>query len=288
MADAESDDSSSLDPSSENQVPGNIPNRPPPKNPRRRLGIAVFVVGVGVLVVMGVLLRFAAVTDYLYHASVKDPERTPPPGRVIVAPADGTVLYVRKITGGIIPEVIKRGVAVPVVDHLKGEPLRPISNGYLIGIYMNAQGVHINRAPDNGIVRTQIVFNGPHLNMTSAEKKIILTQLVPGLVTLRKALKYPPHAIEQETDYILKSARETLVLEGEQGMRLYVIRIADYYVGKILTWVPEGTRVTRGQRLGMITWGSQTDLLFEATPATAVTVKVGDYVYAGETIVARY
>jgi phosphatidylserine decarboxylase len=179
-------------------------------------------------------------------------------------------------------------VAVPVADHIKGEPLRPITNGYLVGIYMNTQGVHINRAPDHGILRKQIVYNGPHLNMTSAERKIILTQLVPGLVTLRKALKYPPHAIEQETDYISKSARETLVLENDHGTRIYVIRIADYYVGKILTWVQEGARVARGQRLGMITWGSQTDLLFEATPETVVTVKVGDYVYAGETIVARY
>ena len=58
-------------------------------------------------------------TDYLYHAAVKDPERTPPAGNVIVAPADGRVLYVREVRDGTVPEVVKRGVPVPLADHVK-------------------------------------------------------------------------------------------------------------------------------------------------------------------------
>ncbi len=78
------------------------------------------------------------------------------------------------------------------------------------------------------------------------------------------------------------------MLEEERGSHIYIVRIADYYVGKILTWVEEGDPVRRGQKLGMITWGSQTDVLFEMTPATAIKVSVGDYVYGGETILATY
>ena len=69
-------------------------------------GYVLFVVGLLVLGSLGMLLRFTQATDYLYHGLVKDPEREIPDGRVIVSPADGTVLYVRKIRDGIIPQVL--------------------------------------------------------------------------------------------------------------------------------------------------------------------------------------
>jgi len=46
--------------------------------------------------------------------------------------------------------------------------------------------------------------------------------------------------------------------------------------------------VNKGQKLGMITWGSQTDLFLEHMPEMRMTVKVGDYVYGGETVIAEY
>jgi phosphatidylserine decarboxylase len=111
--------------------------------------------------------------------------------------------------------------------------------------------------------------------------------MVPGWTFVRKLLRLDPYAIESEADYILKSARETLEFEDGDGRSIYVVRIADYYVGKILTWIQEGHHVERGQKLGMITWGSQTDILFEDAPGLEVVVRAGDYVYGGSTILAR-
>ncbi len=255
---------------------------------RRLSSWGLFVGGLAALVVVILLLRLAIATDFMYHALVKDPERTAPEGRVIVAPADGTVLYVRRVESGVIPYVVKRGVPVPIVDHLKLEPARPFDRGYLIGIYMNTQGVHVNRMPDHGTLRQQVIFNGPHMDMSRAESRIILTQMIPGLVSLRKLLGLPPHDIADAADFVLKSARETLVIEDDRGAHLYVVRIADFYVGKILTWIGAGQRVERGQRIGMITWGSQTDLLIEETPGLRVVVDPGEYVYGGQTVVAEY
>ncbi|GJL65883.1 MAG: hypothetical protein NPIRA05_08540 [Nitrospirales bacterium] len=251
-------------------------------------GYVLFALALLILGSIAALLRLTVVTDYMYHALVKDPERQIPEGNVIVSPADGTILYVRKIQDGIIPEVIKKGVPVPMIEHLKGTPARPFNAGYLIGIYMNTQGVHINRMPNHGTVTRQMIFNGPHMNMTGAETKIILTQMIPGLVSLRKALGLEPFGFMDEADYVLKSARETIVVEDERGASLYIVRIADFYVGKILTWVGEGESVTRGQKIGLISWGSQTDLFIEETPGMTITVSVGDYVYGGETVVAMY
>jgi len=255
---------------------------------KKLLNWVLFGTGAAVLLLLLVLLRWAAVTDYLYHAAVKDPERRPPAGNVIVAPADGIVLYVKKVTEGVVPEVIKRGVPVPIVEHLKGEPRRPIRDGYLIGIYMSSDSVHINRAPIEGVVRERRVYNGPHMHMTQAETRIILTQLVPGWVSVKKLLGMPPYDIEERADFVLKSARETLVLEDVRDTYVYVVRIADYTVGKILTWVDEGEQLSTGQKLGMITHGSQTDLLLETTPGLEIRARPGEFVYAGETVVATY
>ena len=248
----------------------------------------LLVAGLVGLVAVFLLLRYAVVTDYMYHALVKDPERHVPAGPVIVAPADGRVLYIRRIENGTIPEVVKRGVPVPMSDHLKTDPGTVFPSGFLVGIYMNGDSVHINRVPIEGRVKRQIIFNGPHMDMSAAERRILLTQLVPGVVSLKKLFGIAPYDIEDEADFVLKSARETLVLEDVRETDVYVTRIADYAVGKILTWVGEGEVVETGQRLGMITWGSQTDVFFADTPGVEIKVAVGEFVYGGETVLATY
>lgn len=253
-----------------------------------RAAQALLVTGLVALAVLLLLLRFAQVTDYLYHGLVKDPERQPPEGRVIVAPADGTVIYVRKVENGVIPEVVKQGIAVPLFEHTKTEAAAPFPNGILVGIFMSWNGVHINRAPIAGRISGRIIFNGPHMDMSEAERAIILSQLVPGWVSLKKLVGLPPYDIEDRADFVLKSARETLILDDVRGGKVYVVRIADYVVGKILTWVEEGDQVTIGQRLGMIAAGSQTDIFFEGTQGIDVRVREGMYVYGGETILATY
>jgi phosphatidylserine decarboxylase len=257
---------------------------------RRKATLRRVVFGVGLLLLLAsvVLLRLAFATDYAYHALVKDPERTIPSGRVIVAPADGTVLYVERVVDGTAAQIVKRGVSVPLEEHFKTEPGRKLGSGWLIGIYMNTQGVHVNRVPNHGKILEQRIYNGPHMNMSKAEVDVITKQLLPGRVALRKALGMSPWEIEDDADFVLKSARETLVMEDERGAKLYVVRIADFYVGRILTWVAEGANVERGARLGMITWGSQTDLFIEDSTGLTVTANTGEYVYGGQSVVATY
>lgn len=254
----------------------------------RLLARVLLVLGLAALATVLLLLRFAAVTDYAYHALVKDPERRPPSGRVIVAPADGTVIYVRHVEDGVVPQVVKRGVPVPLAQLTKTGPERSFPAGWLVGIYMNTDGVHVNRAPVAGRVTDRRVWNGPHMDMSAAERTIILSQLVPGWTTLKKLLGMPPYAIESEADFVLKSARETLVLHDRRDTDVLVVRIADFTVGKILTWVHDGEEVALGQKLGMITWGSQTDVFFPETPGLKLRAGVGRYVYAGESVLATW
>lgn len=257
--------------------------------PSRMTLIIGLSIGLLILLIVLLLLRLSIVTDHFYHALVKDPPRRIPAGDNIVSPADGIILYIKKIQDGMVSEVIKKGVAIPLTELSKADPDGEIKDGYLIGIYMNVESVHITRAPVAGEYLRQIVFNGPHISMSEQEKAVILTSLIPGLITLKKLLGIEPFAIAKHGDYILKSARETSVFKDNRGNTLYVIRIADYWVGRILTWIREGQKVEKGQKIGMITWGSQVDICFASPPGLKLhDINVGDYVYAGETVLASY
>lgn len=229
-------------------------------------------------------VRLSRATDYVASRLVKDPERIIPPGDDILSPADGTILYLRRFEAGELPLVIKNRTPIPVdeVLHL-GEP-GPRS-GYIVGIYMNTFGVHVNRSPIQGRVLERKWYNGPQLDMSELERSLILSALLPGVDSLKKLFGLSPYQIVSEADYITKSAREVLVLEGD--FRCYVVRIADYYVGKIVTWVTEGAELERGQRIGLITWGSQTDLLIEDGGRLEPLVAEGDYVHGGSTALFR-
>ena len=257
-----------------------------PPRTRSRAGWISLLTGIVVLLIVILLLRLAVVTDYMYHSAVKDPERSIPPGDNIVAPADGLVLYVKRFQNGEVPDIVKQGVPVRLDEMIKTTPPEAIQDGYLIGIYMNTESVHVNRVPVDGVLAACFLYNGPHMAMSGVEKSAILTAMVPGLTSIKKVLGMEPFAISKAGDYIMKSARETCVYTDLRGEPVYVIRIADYWVGNLLNWIEVGQPVTKGQRMGVITWGSQTDICFPSSENMTIHVSVGDYVYAGETILA--
>lgn len=55
---------------------------------------------------------------------------------------------------------------------------------------------------------------------------------------------------------------------------------------RIVCPVTPGTRLGKGEKFGMIRFGSRTELYLP--PGTEVTVKIGEYVYAGLTTMARF
>ena len=63
-----------------------------------------------------------------------------------------------------------------------------------------------------------------------------------------------------------------------------VTQISGLLARRIVTWAPPGTRLSQGERLGMIKFGSQVTVRLPAT--ASVLVGVGDHVRAGVTPVA--
>ncbi len=68
---------------------------------------------------------------------------------------------------------------------------------------------------------------------------------------------------------------------------IVVVQVAGLLARRVVGWVGEGDRVVAGQKLGMITFGSRTDLLVPAGRAAAL-LGHGARVRAAETPVARW
>src|SRR5207244_3345195 len=81
-------------------------------------------------------LSFLAWRFYYFF---RDPARKAPPGRVVVSPADGYLLYARRVAGGQVPSPIKKGVPIALEEWVGAVPCE--GDGTLIGIYMTALDV---------------------------------------------------------------------------------------------------------------------------------------------------
>ena len=184
----------------------------------------------------------------------RDPDRTPPSrDDVVLSPADGTVIYVRRSERGQLPVATKNGRNYAIEDLVR----TPLAGGeaVAVGISLNFLDVHVNRAPPRGRDRRR-------------------RRRIPGLFG---SLRRPEMAFENE--------RATIAIRGGD-LQVAVVLIASRLVRQIVTFVRAGDQVGLGQRLAAIRLGSQVDLVLPARPDLEVAVKPGDVVRAGESVVA--
>ena len=125
-------------------------------------------------------------------------------------------------------------------------------NDRKLSIFMNIHNVHVNRAPLGGTVM-EIDYK-------------------PG--------GYIP-AFNKDSDV---NERNHVVINTECG-NLELTQIAGVLTRRIVSYISEGSMVKRGERIGMIRFGSRVDIMI--SEAYAYSVDVGDKVKAGETIIAR-
>ncbi|MFX0195372.1 MAG: phosphatidylserine decarboxylase [Candidatus Hodarchaeota archaeon] len=203
----------------------------------------------GVMTILGfwvcvILLRF-----------YRDPEREPPQGaNLIVSPADGRVIYVKKVQRGKVPVSIKGGQEFELAELTQTDMIERPS--WLIGIEMSILNVHVNRAPTHG--------------------KVVMQKLIKGDFI---SLKRP--------DAVMRNSRVTTVIESER-LRVAIIQIASRLVRVITSYVRQGDELTLGQRIGMIKFGSQVDVVVPKMEDLRILVKVGERVKAGISVLATY
>ncbi len=132
---------------------------------------------------------------------------------------------------------------------LKGRALR-------IGIFLSVFNVHVNRAPLEGKVRT---------------------------------VRYAPGRFLDARDPLCRSENESNLVGFEGARGPFAVRqVAGLIARRIVCPVKEGDPVVRGQRMGMIKFGSRTELLVPAGARVKVETAVGRKVRGGETVILSY
>ncbi|CAJ54830.1 Phosphatidylserine decarboxylase [Lawsonia intracellularis PHE/MN1-00] len=123
-----------------------------------------------------------------------------------------------------------------------------------ISIFMNICNVHVNRSPIKGQIEAIQYVQGHFLN-----------------ASLDKAAKENEHC--------------SYLLRDQDGKQWVVVQIAGLIARRIVCRTKEGDILNRGERFGIIRFGSRVDLYLpeEYTP----TVNLGNKVIAGETILAK-
>lgn len=123
-----------------------------------------------------------------------------------------------------------------------------------VSIFMNVFNVHVNRAPYPGTV-------------TAIEYK-------PG--------KFFSANLDKASEL---NERNSVLVTTNDGRSILTIQIAGLIARRIVCWVREGMDVARGERFGLIRFGSRLEVFMPHD--TEISVAVGEKVKAGETIVGR-
>lgn len=210
---------------------------------------------VGMQLAIGILQTLCLSGVAILVLFFRDPERTPPKkDGVVLSPADGRIKYVKRIQGGTFPFALKGRRSIPLTEFTEKEIVE--YGGIQIGIGLSLLDVHVNRCPVTG----QISF----------------IKKIPGRF---KSLK--------KVGSLLENERAIAIIEGE-AIKIGLVLIASRLVRRIVLYVKEQEYAGAGQRIGMIRFGSQVDVLIPDQSTLTIHAKPGDTVRAGETILATY
>ena len=151
--------------------------------------------------------------------------------------------------GEVLSPADGRVVAVDTGEesrHLGGQALR-------ISVFMSVFNVHINRIPMDGLVRA--------------------VKHVPG-----------GFAMAHLDDAGIINERTEILIEDTDGRKNLVVQVAGLVARRIICRLAVGDKVERGQRFGLICFGSRVDLYLSGPAAPLV--KIGDKVRAGQSVLA--
>jgi phosphatidylserine decarboxylase len=119
-----------------------------------------------------------------------------------------------------------------------------------VSIFMNVFNVHVNRIPYSGEVISIRYKNGKFLS-----------------ANLDKASEF--------------NERNTVMIRAADGREIVTVQIAGLIARRIVCWLKEGAKVEKGERFGLIRFGSRVEVFLPF--GSTLLVKIGDKVRAGET-----
>jgi len=123
-----------------------------------------------------------------------------------------------------------------------------------VSVFMSVLDVHVNRMPAAGTITK--------------------THYIPG--------KFLNASLDKASE---DNERHLYLMRTENGQMLAFVQIAGLIARRILSLVHEGQALTRGERFGLIRFGSRVDVYLP--PGVEPCVRIGQIMVAGETPIAR-
>ena len=186
----------------------------------------------------------------------RDPQRiSPSDPSVIVAGADGVVMSIKEIRED---------------EYLKTDAVR-------ISIFLSLLDVHVNRAPIAGNIAFLGYFPGKRY-FTFQEKSSEFNQHNSILIEGLPASPLRHSAMQGQAGGAIGD-------QGPRTTRCLVNQIVGPVARRVVYWLKLNQMVQKGDRIGMMKFGSRLDMIFPKADVNVV-VKPGDRVQAGLTVVA--
>lgn len=167
-----------------------------------------------------------------------------------------------------------------VVYFFRDPDRRPPTDTSLIVAPADGRIIEIREADD------ETFMGGPHVRITIFLSIFnVHVQRAPVSGTVRHYAYHPGgYAVAWHDKASEENERASLGIRNDAGPVL-VRQIAGLIARRIVTYPREEDPVNRGDRIGLIRFGSRVDLL--VPPAWTMTAKVGDRVKGGETVLGR-
>ena len=127
-------------------------------------------------------------------------------------------------------------------------------NAIKVSVFLSIYNVHLNTSPIDGVVKYQSYREG---------------KMLPA---------FKSHASEI-------NERNTIGIESDDGFKVLVRQITGFVARRIVWWVKTGDMLKKGEKFGLIKFGSCTEILLPED--TQILVVQGQKVRAGETIIGE-
>jgi phosphatidylserine decarboxylase len=123
-----------------------------------------------------------------------------------------------------------------------------------VTIFLNVFDVHINRMPCDGVIED--------------------VQYQPGLFL-----------VASKPEATLRNEQNAVMIKTHEGMKVLCAQVAGLIARRIVSWISPRDRAIRGERYGLIRFGSRMDTFLPM--GTTLRVAVGERVKGGETILGE-
>ncbi len=170
----------------------------------------------------------------------------------IVSPADGNIIYIKKIEKGEVPLSVKKGVIASLIEFTQTNLLK--TPCWIIGINMTPFDVHKNCSPIDGIIVFNTHINGEFLSLKD------------------------PIAVS-------RNERNSVIIKNDH-IQIGVVQTASKLVRRIDSYIKVGEPIKKGEWFGMIRFGSQVDIILPVY--CQIHVNIGQQIYAAKTTIASY